>query len=133
MVGDDTVMLLRHAAIEAAQAGLDVSQRNLEGVGGKGAGECCIGVSLHDDDCRALPGEFRFETLHQFADLPRPALSADRQHHARRRQAKIFEDGPGHQIVEVLSREDRTGSIAEQVDNARELDDLGPRPEYDSD
>jgi hypothetical protein len=131
MVSDDAVVLLRHATVEAAQSCLDVDERNLEGVGRQGPSQCRVGVTLHDDDCRSSRGELLFETLHQLADLPRPALSADGQHDTRGRQLEIFEHRAGHQIVEVLSREDCSRAVAQQVDDAGQLDDLGPCPEHD--
>ena len=62
VVGDDAVVLLRHAPVEAAQPGLDVDQGNLQGIGRQRPAQSRVGVALHDHERRAprrrnaLPG-----------------------------------------------------------------------------
>ena len=54
------VDLFRHGAIEAAQSGLDVGDRNVQLGGGQGAGKGGVGVAVDQDGIRPLLLQHRF-------------------------------------------------------------------------
>ena len=88
MIGEDAVVLLRHEPIEASQTGLDMRQRNLQGVGSQRASQGRVGIALYHDQRRAPLRELLLEAEHKLANLLRSASPPKTQHDIRLRQAE---------------------------------------------
>ena len=73
MIGEDAVVLLRHEPIEASQTGLDMRQRNFQGVGRQRASQGRIGIALYHDQRRTPLRELLLEAEHKLANLLRSA------------------------------------------------------------
>ena len=95
MIDDHPIVLLRHPAVEAAEPGLDVEQRDVEGIGRHRPAECRVRIALDDHGRRPLRRESLFEAKNQVPDLlPSPSTS-DSQHHIRRGEAQLIEEDVG--------------------------------------
>jgi hypothetical protein len=131
VVDEDAVVLFWHVAVAAAQAGLDVDQGDVAGVGGQGPGEGGIGVSLDDDGSWAVVSPAVGELGGGGPDLDAAVLPADPQ--------RLLAGGgragqrAGHRGVVVLAGVDDPRGRAEQADQDGELDLLGPGAEDDRD
>ena len=77
LVGDDPVDLLRHRAVEAAQARLDVGDRDPELHRDERRRERRVDVAGDDHEVRALLLEDRLEALHHPRRLLRVRAGAD--------------------------------------------------------
>ncbi len=135
LVGDDPVELLRHRAIEAAQAGLDVSDRDLH----LGRSQCRrhgrVDVAGDDKQIGALLGQNRLEALHHPRRLLGMAARADLEHVVRRRYAKLLEKDLRHQAVVMLAGVDdrvapRRNTRPQGGDHGGGLDEVGPRSDH---
>ena len=80
MVGDDPVDLLRHRAVEAAQARLDVADREPEPLGAERRGEGRVDVARDQDEVRRLVAQDGLEALDHPRGLLRVRPRADAEH-----------------------------------------------------
>ena len=97
------VDLFRHAAVEAAQAGLDVRQSDVQLGGGDRAGQRRVGVAVEQDDVRLLFEQDRFEPGDHDAGLFAMPAAADPQVVRRRRDAQLVEEHLRHVGVIMLA------------------------------
>jgi len=79
VVGDDAVDLLRHRAVEAAQAGLDVGEGQVQLGRGERAGQRRVGVAEDDHPVGRLLLEHRLQALQHLSGLAsvRPGADAE--------------------------------------------------------
>ena len=102
-VGDDAVDLLRHPAVETAQAGLDVGHRRPQFGGGDGAGQRRVDVADHDHHVRAFLQQYFFESHHHAGGLLSVGAGADAQVDVGAGDAQLVEKDLGHFVVVVLT------------------------------
>ncbi len=109
LVRHEPVDLFGHAAVEAAQAGLDMHHRHMELRRDEGAGHG--GVDVADDDHRRGPvlQHHRLEALHDLCRLDRVRARADFQVDVGRRQFEVGEQAVVQREVVVLSGVDQHG------------------------
>ena len=102
-VGQDPVDLLGHAAVEAAQAGLDVHQRDAQLHGDQAAGDRAVHVAHHQHRVRPVLEQHRLEALHDLGGLLRVRAAADAEVQIRLRDSELPEEQVAHVRVVVLS------------------------------
>ena len=124
MVDEDPVVLFGHCPVEAAQARLDVHDREPGGVRRQGAGQRGVGVALHDHRIRGQLREQVRELRRAAPDLLGAGQAAELQPVRGRREPEAVEEDLGQAVVVVLAGVDHDRGIAQAVDNAGELDDL---------
>ena len=102
LVGDDPVQLLRHRAVEAAQAGLDVGDRYVHLRRGQRRRQGRVDVARDDDQVGLLGGQHRLEPLDRARRLLGVAAGADLEHVVGLGHAQLLEEDLRHQPVVVL-------------------------------
>ena len=102
-IGDDTVDFLRHGAIEATQACLNMCHANTELRGDHGCRNGGVHVPVYDYPVRALLQQYRLDALHDAGSLHRMGIGADGKIHVRRGEPKIAKERVGKRVVIVLS------------------------------
>ena len=135
LVGDDPVDLLRHRAVEAAQAGLDVGDRDAHLRRGQRRRQGRVDVAGDDDQVGPLVGEHRLEPLHRARRLLGVAARADLEHVVGLGHAELLEEHVRHQPVVVLAGVDDgvTGvgqARPQRPDHRRRLDQVRPRADH---
>ena len=131
LIGDPAVHLLGHRFVEAAQAGLDVSQPEAELRGGKCGGKGRVHVAVHDR--QGWPGrrQLAFEGHEECRGLAHRRSGSDPEVHVRVRQAEVAEEHVREDRVVVLSRVDHelmdSGS-AERGHDRRRFHEVRSRP-----
>jgi hypothetical protein len=103
-VREDPVDLLGHAAVEAAQAGLDVHQRDAQLHGDQAAGDRAVHVAHHEHGVRPVLEQHRLEALHDLGRLHRVRAAADAEVQVRLRDSELPEEQIAHVRVVVLPR-----------------------------
>jgi hypothetical protein len=102
-VGQDAVDLLRHGAVEAAQAGLDVHQRHLELGRHQPAGDGRVHVADDEHGVRPLFQHDRLETLHDHRGLGGVGAAADLEVDVGPGDVQVVEERLAHLVVVVLA------------------------------
>ena len=102
LVGEQTVDLLGHVAVAAAQAGLHVSHGDAELGGAEGGAERRVHVADHHHQIGTLRLEHRLETQQHLCGLLRMAARADAKVVVGLRQAELAEEDVAHVRVVVL-------------------------------
>ena len=133
-VGDDPVELLGHRAVEAAQAGLDVGDRDVQLGRRDRRRHRRVDVAGDDHEVGALGEQHRLEALHHPGRLLRVAARADLEHVVGRGHPELLEEDLRHQPVVVLAGVDdgvagvrQTG--AQGADHRGHLDQVRPGSE----
>ncbi len=103
MVGDDPVDLLGHRAVEAAQAGFDVADRDPALRGAEGRRQRRVDVAGDEDQIGTLGLEHRVERLDHPRGLLTVAAGADTEQVVGVRDAELVEEDAGHHPVVVLA------------------------------
>ena len=116
-IGEDAIDLFGHRAIEAAQASLDVRDRNAELDRGQGARQRRVHVADDEDDVRFLPLEHWLEAFHNFGRLHGVRTGADFQILVRGWDLQLGEKTLRHLFVVVLA-----GVDEERIDVVALLD-----------
>ena len=102
VVGQHPVDLFRHA-VERAQAGLDVSKRQVDLGRSQGTGQRAVGVTVDNDDIGLLVDVELFQGLQHAAGHGAVPAGRDVQVEGRRRHAQFFKEHIGHVLVVVLA------------------------------
>ena len=131
LVGEDAVDLLRHRAVEAAQARLHVHDRDVLLHRHQAAGE--RGVHVADDEHRGGPVlvEHRFEAAHDLGGLHRVRAGAHLEVQVGRGQPQVGEEPVAHRRVVVLAGVHEHGArharvARERGEQRRHLHEVGP-------
>ena len=131
-VGEHAVDLFRHRAIEAAQAGLDVDDRDAELHGGEGGGQRGVHVADDQHGIGARRRQHGLQAPHHLGGLHGVRAGADLQVVVGDRQVEVAEELPGHRLVVVLTgvhQRRRDGGMAPHLPQQRaDLDEVGARP-----
>ena len=117
-VREDTVDLLRHRAVEASEAGLDVRQSETQLDRRDGGRQGRVDVAHDDDEIGALPRQDRDEAEHELCGLRRARIR-DAEIDVWYRDLEVAEERARHVRVEVLTR------VHEPILELRMLADLG--------
>src|SRR5882672_3039831 len=102
-IGYEAIDLLGHAPVAAAQAGLQVHDRDPQLRPNHGAGGGRIDVAHHHNGVRTLALAHNFVSDHGASGLLRVRAAADFQVMGRLRQAQVAEEGLRHVRVIVLA------------------------------
>jgi hypothetical protein len=102
-IGNDSVDLLRHGAIEASEPSFDVSDWDLKLCGNEGCGKCRVHVAGHEQEVWALVEQNRLEALHHTGRLDGMAGRADTEHVVGFRHTKVIDEDARHRMVVVLA------------------------------
>ena len=103
-VGHDAVDLFGHAAVEAAQPGLDVGQGQRHLVGDEAGGDRRRDVTHHHHEIRAGVGQHRGQAHHDLGGLGDDRAGVDPEVDVGPRDLELGEEPPGHAVVVVLAR-----------------------------
>ena len=103
LVGDDPVDLLGHRAVEAAQARLDVGDRDPHLRRGQRRRQGRVDVAGDEHQVGRLVDQDRLEALHHPRRLLGVAARADLEHVVGRRHPELLEEDLRHQPVVVLA------------------------------
>jgi len=133
VIGDDPVVFLRHVAVSAPEAGLDVNEGNPPGVRCERACGDSVGVALYDDGEGAVLGEVSIEELGCITDLVSSGGASHPQVQIGFGKVQLAEERRREVGVVVLTGVNHPSSVAEQPDDMTQLDDLGPCAEHDGD
>lgn len=117
------------ARVEAAQAALDMGQRDAELGGGERGRERRVDIARDDHEVRGLLAQHGLQALHGARGLLAVASRADAQEVVWSRHAEVVEEHLGHQPVVVLAGMDHDvpgegQPPAESPQNGRHLDDV---------
>ena len=136
MIGHDPVALLRHAPVEGAQAGLDMSQpwppAIVEGElrGHDRPGQCRVRIAIDEHAVGPSLGERRLEAAHHLAGHRAVRPASDLQVQGRFIHLQVAKEGRAHRVVVVLAGVDQdllvTGGRQRAADGCR-LHELRPR------
>ncbi len=131
-IGDDPVDFLGHGAVAAAQAGLEMGERQAELLCDQTASQRRVDVADHDDPVGRRRAAEALIGNHHAAGLLGVAAAADLEIVVRRRQSEIGEERIRHVGVVVLAGmdDDRRGPVArrgERVIERRDLHEIRPR------
>ncbi len=113
VVGDDAVALLRHGAVEGAQAGLHVRQPRATAVREGDLGhdhrrrEGRVRVAVDDDAVRGPLGEDRLQAPEHLRGLRRMRPGTHAQVHVRLGNLQVAEERGAHGVVVVLAGVDQ--------------------------
>jgi hypothetical protein len=77
VIDQDSSVLLRHPTVEAAEAGFDVKERDVSGVGSKPSGKGGVRVTLDDECTWPMVGQVAIEGGSRKSDLAAPRLATD--------------------------------------------------------
>ena len=102
-VGQHTVDLLRHGAVEGAEPRLDVGDADAALHGHERRGEGGVDVADDDDPVRLRLGQHRLEPRHDLRGLHGVGPGAHLEVHVRGGQSELLEEDPGHLLVVVLT------------------------------
>ena len=102
LVGEDPVDLLRHAAVPAAQAALQVAEGDAQLVGGDRPRQGAVHVTDHEHEVRALLVHHAFQAQHDVRHLGVRRAGLDAQPVVGRK-AELLEEDIGHPRIEVLA------------------------------
>jgi hypothetical protein len=102
-VGDDPVHLLRHGQVEAAQAGLDVGDRDSHLHRDEHRRQGRVDVAGDDHQVGGLLGQHRLQPLHRPRRHLGMAAGADLEHMVGGGNAELLEEDLRHQPVVVLA------------------------------
>jgi hypothetical protein len=102
VVGEDAVVLLRHAPVEGAQAGLQVGDRQVHLHGGQRAGDGGVGVAVDEHPVGLLAVQHRVERREHRAGLHAVAAGADAEVDVGVRDAEAGEEDVGEVRVVML-------------------------------
>jgi hypothetical protein len=135
LVGDDPVDLLGHGAVEAAQAGLDVGDRDAHLDRGQHRRQGRVDVARDEDEVGLLGLQHRLQPLHRPRRLRCMGPRAHLQHVVRGRHPELLEEDLRHQPVVVLAGvDDRVAALgqagAQGGDHRRRLDEVRPGPDH---
>ena len=138
VVGDDPVDLLRHPPVEAPEAGLDVSDRDVELRRRQRGGEGGVGVTVRHHDVGAARQEGLLDFGEHLAGLAPVAPRPHPEVEGGGRDPKLVEEDVGHGRIVVLTGVDddvvdrQTApelKLVERANEGRHLDELGPCPD----
>ena len=136
LVGDDPVDLLGHRPVEAAQAGLDVGDRDPHLRRGQRRRQGRVDVAGDDDQVGPLVGEHRLEPLHHPRRLLRRGCPSRPRACGRARARRAPRRRPPTSAGRSAGRCGRSvwrpsGRRAPQrADHRRRLDEVRPRPDH---
>ncbi len=128
MVGQHAVLLLRHAHVVGAQAGLHMRDGDVQLGRGQRARQRGVGVAVDQHGVRFLPEKDLLDLDQHLAGLPAVRAGADAQVVGRARDVQLLEKHGGHVAVVMLPGVDEH-LVAEGLQgprNDRSLDELGP-------
>ena len=103
MVGDQPVRLLGHAPVEAAQARLDVGERQVQLRRGERRCQRRVGVAVGQHEVRPALEHRGLERLQHARRLAAVAARADAEIEVGLRDAELGEEDVGHRRVVVLA------------------------------
>src|SRR5690348_13247376 len=106
MVGDDSVVLLRHRAVVAPEPRLQVCDRDLHLHGGERSGQRRVDVAGNHDECGLLLEEDALDADECAGRLLGMRSRTDAEEDVGLRQAELLEEDVGHLRVVVLARMD---------------------------
>ena len=105
-VGQDPVDLFGHGAVPAAEARLEVCDRDAELHRGQGGGEGRVDVAGHDHQVGPVVDQERLEALHHPGGLLGVGAGPDLEHVVRLGDPELLEEDLRHHPVVMLSRVD---------------------------
>ncbi len=108
-IGQDAVDLFRHAAVKAAQAGLDVGDVHAELHRGKGNGDGGIDVADDENQVRAMVQQDGLNALQDFGGLGRVGAGADLEVDVRGGNPHLAKENIGKLFVVVLAGVNENG------------------------
>ena len=126
VVGEDPVVLLRHAPVEAAQARLEVGEGQVHLHRGDGGGQGRVRVAVDEDPVRSLFAEHGIEGGEHGAGLHAVAAGADAEVDVWGGDGEVLEERVGHRGVVVLA-----GVDDDVVDAPAPRESRGHGPELD--
>ena len=129
MVRDDPVQFLRHPAVEAPEAGLHVTDGQVEFRGGESPRERGVGVPVHQDGIGLLVHQHLLEAHQHLPRLAGVRPAADLEVVVRLGEIEDAEEDIAHEVVVVLARvNQKLLVVASNLTADRGgLDELGPR------
>ncbi len=134
LVGEDAVDLLGHRPVAAAQARLDVGDRDLQVRAGERRRERRVDVARHDHQVGLLGGQDRRDRFEDAADLDRVRAGSDAEHVVGLGHAELVEEDLRHHPVVVLTGVDEHVPAvgvdrAQGGDDRRHLHEVRARPD----
>ncbi|CAB4337458.1 unannotated protein [freshwater metagenome] len=132
VVGQDSVQLLRHRAVEGAHPGLDVDDGNIRLGGRKCTGQCRVGVAVDENCVRLLLCQKRRQRSDHPRSLLAVAASRDLQLDLRPRHPKFIDEDRRKLIVVVLTGMDQHLLVlgAQRAGDCSGLDELRTVADY---
>ncbi len=130
VVGEHAVVLLRHGAVEAAQAGLHVRHAQPQLGCGQCAGQRGVRVAVHQHPIRLLGQQHLLQADQHVSRLPAVAARPDAQRVVGPGHAELLEEEIGHLAIVVLAgvNQHLGVGLAEGAADGRSLDELRPGP-----
>ena len=132
VVHDDPVDLLRHPAVERAQAGLDVGHRHVHLGRHERRRQRRVRVAVDHDRIGRDVAQCALQRDQHPARLLGAGPTADAQRHVRRPQPELAKEAAGHRLVPVLPGvdEDLVVPLAQRRLEGRGLDELRPGADH---
>ena len=136
VVGEHAVVLLGHRRVEAAQARLEVRDRDVELHRGERAGERRVDVAGHDDELRPPLEQHLLDADERPRGLLAVGAGADAEEDVGLGQPELVEEDVGHLRVVVLARVDERdldSGLLERAVDGRRLHEVRARADHEGD